>query len=80
MLSRKPASAKHKSVASNDWDPSRTDGDGHRHGAEGNAFQVNGGPDEMKEKGDGHRHGAEGDALQVNGHPSKVEGDADQSR
>ena len=46
------------------------DGDDHRRGAEGNAFQVNGQPDDIKGEDDDQRHGAEGNAFQVNGEPS----------
>ena len=46
-----------------------------QHGAEGNAFQVNGEPDDTQSRDDNHRHGAEGDAFQVNGRDSQVEDD-----
>jgi hypothetical protein len=44
-----------------------------QHGAEGNAFQVNGEPDDVEHSDDTRRHGAEGDAFQVNGHDPRDE-------
>lgn len=52
--------------------------DHHRHGAEGNAFHVNGEPEADDGKDAETRHGAEGNAFQVNGEPEADDGkDAD---
>ncbi len=49
----------------------------YRHGAEGNAFQVNSEPEGSIHRDGDHRHEAEGDAFQVNGHSAKSEGPTD---
>ena len=77
LMSSKSASKKHTRVVNDKSEHLEKEGDDHRHGAEGNAFQVNGEPEEIIEKDDDHRHGAEGDALQVNGHPSKIDDGTD---
>jgi len=43
--------------------------DNHRHGAEGQVFQVNNDPEQVEDMGQSHRHGAEGHAFQVNDRP-----------
>ena len=44
-----------------------------RHGAEGNAFQVNDQPQTPEENSPDHSDGAEGNAFQVNDQPAEKE-------
>ena len=44
-----------------------------RHGAEGNAFQVNDHAQTPVRRSPDHRHGAEGNAFQVNDQPTEGE-------
>ncbi len=80
LTSSKSSSPQHPRVIDNRaGHVDKGDGD-HGHGAEGNAFQVNGEPEPDNHNDDHQRHGAEGDAFQVNGHSAKSEGPADDAR